>query len=131
MAVSGRKITLWETSGTPAEVGGGREHGITINSELLDITDKSSGGWRELLADVGVRSVDVAVSGVFDDASIIALAMGATSGMIGTYELRVEGFGVFAGNWGIESPEVTSPHDDVSELSFTLKSSGVITWTPA
>ena len=127
--VSGRKVTLWDTAGTAAMVAGGREHGVTINGELIDVTDKNSGGWRELMADIGVRSIDVSVSGLLDTASIIEIAMGPTSAMLTDYEVRIEGMGVFAGTWAIESPELTTPYDGPSEQNFTLKSSGEITWT--
>lgn len=127
--VSGRKVTLWSTTGIPAMVAGGREHGVTINGELLDITDKSSGGWRELMADIGVRSVDVSVSGLLDTDAIVAKAMGVTSALIEDYEVRIDGLGVFAGDWGLEGLELSSPHDDLTEQNFTLKSSGEITWT--
>lgn len=127
--IAGRKVTLWDTSGTAAMVVGGRDHGITINNELMDVTDKGSAGWRELLADVGIRSIDVSVSGLLDGSGIIETAMGATSAMLSAHELRIDGLGVFAGDWGVESPELTSAYDGPSEMNFTLKSSGEITWT--
>jgi TP901-1 family phage major tail protein len=129
--IAGRKFTLWDTSGTAALVAGGREHGISINGELMDVTDKGSSGWRELLDDIGVRSVDVSVSGLVDTGAMIAKAMGPTTALISAYELRVEGLGIFAGDWAIEGLELTSPHDGPAEQNFTVKSSGEITWTPA
>jgi len=127
---SGRKVTLWDASGTPAMVAGGREHGITINNELIDITSKDSSGWRELLDDVGVRSVDVSFSGLMDGDALIAVSTGPTSAMLKDYEIRIETVGVFAGSFGLNGIEIGSPHDNAAEVSGTLMSSGPITWTP-
>ena len=38
---------------------------LTINGDAVAITNKDSGGWRELLSGAGVRSVSVAASGIF------------------------------------------------------------------
>lgn len=128
--VSGRKVILWDVTAN-AMVAGGREHGVTINGELLDITDKGSSGWRELMADVGVRSVDISVSGLLDGDEIIDKALGPTTALLDDYEVRIEGLGTFAGTFALESPELSTPHDAPAEQNFTLKSSGVVAWTAA
>ena len=38
---------------------------LTINGDAVIVTNKGSGGWRELLSGAGVRSVSVAASGIF------------------------------------------------------------------
>jgi len=127
---AGRKVTLWDGSDVTATlVAGGREHGITINGELIDITDKGDSGWRTLLDDVGVRSVDISFSGLMDGDTLIAKSLGPTSALLSDYEVRVEGMGVFAGDFGLSNIEISSPHDNAAELSGSLMSSGVITWT--
>lgn len=129
-AISGRKINLYRGSGVEAVlVGAGREHGVTFNGEPIDITAKGSNGWRELMADVGVRSVDISFSGLLDDDAMIATVVGPTSALLEDYEVRIEGLGILAGSWALNGVELGSPHDDSAEQSGTLLSNGVITWT--
>jgi TP901-1 family phage major tail protein len=128
--VAGRKVNLYKGSGVSAVlVAGGREHGIKINNEPIDTTDKQSLGWRELLADVSVRSVDIDFSGMWDSAALITAALATnTATLLSGYEVRVEGLGTLSGNFYFASLELGSPHDDATELSGSLQSSGAITW---
>ncbi len=131
--IAGRKVNLYKGIGVSAVlVAGGREHGIKINNEPIDGTDKQSAGWRELLADVSLRSVDIDFSGLWTDASLMAAALASnTSTLLSGYEVRIEGVGTFAGNFYLASVELGTPHDDATEVSGSLQSSGAITWTAA
>lgn len=128
--ISGRKVQLYKGTGVSATlVAGGREHGIKINNEPIDTTDKASGGWRELMADVSVRSVDIDFSGMWDSAALITAALASnTSTLLSGYEVRVEGLGTLSGNFFFASLEVGTPHDDATEVSGSLQSSGAVTW---
>lgn len=128
--ISGRKVTLYKGSGVSAVlVAGGREHGIKINNEPIDTTDKASGGWRELMADVSVRSVDIDFSGLWDSSALIAAALATnTSTLLSGYEVRVEGLGTLSANFFFNGLELGAPHDDGTEVSGTLMSSGVVAW---
>lgn len=131
--IAGRKVNLYKGTGVSAVlVAGGREHGIKINNEPIDVTDKQSAGWRELLGDVGVRSVDIDFGGMWDSAALIAAALATnTSTLLSGYEARVEGLGTLSGNFFFNGLELGSPHDDATELSGTLMSSGPVIWTAA
>lgn len=131
--LAGRKVNLYKgTGGTAVLVAGGREHGLTINNEAIDVTDKDSSGWRTLLADPATRSVDVSFSGLMDGATYISLALGtSTSALLDDYELRIDGVGTVAGDWHLSTVELGSPHDDAVELNMTLMSSGAISFTAA
>src|SRR5690606_28159730 len=48
-----------------AAVAGLRTTQISINTAVVDGTNKDSGGWRELLAGAGVRTVSVSGTGIF------------------------------------------------------------------
>lgn len=39
---------------------------ISIDSELVDATDKSQNGWRKVIPGAGLRSVTISLSGPFD-----------------------------------------------------------------
>jgi TP901-1 family phage major tail protein len=131
--LAGRKVNLWAgatVSGNP--IAGGREHGITINNEAIDVTDKDSAGWRTLLADPATRSVDVSFSGLMDGATFLALALGTTTtALLSDYTVQIEGVGSFTGDFHLSSVELGTPHDDAVELTMTLASSGAIAWTAA
>lgn len=131
MAVAGRKVTLWTTDGTPALVAGGREDGITINGEHIEITDKGDDGWRTFMAEIGLRSVDVAFSGIMDDATLLAASLGDSTALLNGYEIRIEGLGVIAGTFAMQGLELSTPHDNATEISTTFASSGAVTWTAA
>ena len=130
--IAGRKVNLWvgaTTTGSP--IAGGREHGVSINNEAIDVTDKDSDGWRTLLADPSTRSVDISFSGLMDGAAYITLALGTTTAaLLAVYSLKIDGVGTISGSFHLSTVELGSPHDDAVELSMTLASSGPITFTP-
>lgn len=131
-AVAGRKVKLYSgpdaTTGTL--VAGGRGHGITVNNEAIDITDKGDDGWRTLLADAAVRSVDISFEGIMKGTTLIAKSLGTTSALLSEYTVVIDGIGSFTGDFHLSSIEIGSPHDDATEMSGTLASSGPVTWTP-
>ena len=131
--LAGRAVGLFRgTGGSAVLVAGGREHGISINNEAIDVTDKDSNGWRTLLADPSTRSVDISFSGLMDGATYIALALGSTTtALLADYTVRIEGLGTFTGDFHLSSVELGTPHDDAVELTMTLASSGAIAWTAA
>ena len=87
-AGSGRKLRI-SKGATP--IAGARAHTLTINNEPVDITDKDDLGWRTMLNDVGVRSVDAEVTGVLLDSTILTVAMGTASGLLAAYTVAVDG----------------------------------------
>lgn len=54
---------------TYTTLGGLLSNDYTINGNAPDITNKGSGGWRELLADGGAAAVTITGSGEFDENS--------------------------------------------------------------
>lgn len=130
--VAGRKVKIYQgTGGGAVLVAGARSDSITINNEPIDVTDKGDDGWRTLLDDASVRSVEMSVSGMLSGDSLIAASLGPTNGLFGDYEIRIEGIGTAAGNFFFSNIEVSAPHDGAAEFSATIQSSGVISWTAA
>ena len=131
MAVEGRKVVLKKGSGVSATVvAGGRTTTIKINNEPLDITDNQSGGWRELHAGFGVKSIDIDLSAIFKNDELIDIAISTTgSTLLQAYEVDIDGLGVFAGSFFLNAAEISAPHDNSTEITGTLLSSGAITWT--
>ncbi|MES2146303.1 MAG: phage tail tube protein, partial [Pseudomonadota bacterium] len=60
-------LKIGDGAATPAftTVAGLKTTQLSVNGDAVAITNKGSGGWRELLSGAGVRSVSVAASGIF------------------------------------------------------------------
>ena len=128
MGFSGRTIRVRRGS---TDIAGARTDGVTINNEPLDATDKDDLGWRTLLADAGGRSVDLTISGVTLNATYIALALGAASGLRDTFSIEIDGVGTASGLFFINTVSKTGEQADVITFEMTLLSAGAITWTAA
>ena len=132
---NGRALTLdWDTT----TLVGVRTRGFTINNEHVDVTTDDDSGWRTLLADPGLRSVEVTVGGITSDEILIAeimqasitgevldvmLPTGTATGIITP--------GKLSGNFHVSSYEQTGEHDGAVEFSATFMSDGAITYTPS
>lgn len=126
-AISGRKLRIKRGS---TAIAGARSDSITINNEPIDITDKDDAGWRTMLADVGVRSIDCEVEGILTDSTFLALAVGTASSLLEAYTLELDGIGDFTGNFYLASFAVTGEQADATTFTASLQSSGTITFTP-
>lgn len=127
-ATAGRKLRIKKGS---TAVAGARTDNLTINNEPIDITDKAANGWRTMLADAGVRSVDADVEGVITDATFLALAVGAVANLLTAYTIEIEGLGSFTGNFYLNSFAVSGEQADAVTFTANIQSSGTITWTAA
>ncbi len=132
-ALIGRKVRLKKGTGVSA-VGiiGARQEDITVANGEVDVTDKDDNGYRTLLDDWGVRSIDVSISGLLKDDSLIEVATSpSASVLLQDYELEIEGIGTFAGDFFMNGLSLGAPHDKSATFSATFLSSGVYTYTPA
>lgn len=130
-AEKGRLFLLQVSDGTSptnfVTVTGMRANDVTINGSPVDITNKSSNGWRELLPGAGVQSVDITASGVYDAANAQLKALQALSlTQAGLVEARMQsGAGDhFTGSWAVGTFKRSSTHDNVEMFDITLNSSG-------
>lgn len=127
-ATSGRNIRI-RRGATP--IAGARSDSITINAEPIDITDKDDAGWRTLLADVGVRSLEGSISGVTTDATLIAVIMGTAANLLSNHTILITGIGTFSGDFFLSNVTLTGEQADAVTFEATVQSSGTITWTAA
>lgn len=126
VAISGRKLRI-KKGGTA--IVGARTDNLTINNEAVDVTDKDDLGWRTILSEAGVRSVDADVEGIMEDDTLILASMNAN--LIAAYTVSVDGIGDFAGNWFITSLALGGEQADATTFTANIQSSGAITFTPA
>lgn len=117
-------------SGAGGTLAGIKNLTVSINNELVDITNKDSGGWRELLEAAGTQGVDLSFDGVASDSA--------------TYETfkaycQVNSANVFyiigsdtdaiQGTFHVASFQEQSSDNDALAFSASLQSSGSITFT--
>ncbi len=138
-AQAGRNFLLKLGNGTSPEtyttVTGFRATDITINGSPVDITNKSSGGWQELLPGAGVRSCDITGSGVYDANSAVALATVVDAALAGgeilPFQVVSQAGDYFVGYWAVAIFKRAGQYNEAETFNITLKSHGVITHVPA
>lgn len=123
---NGRALTInWDS----VTLVGVRTKGYTITNDYVDVTTDDDDGWRTLLSDPGLRSVEVTAGGISSDQVLIAEMMKAQI----TGEPLSIGLptttGTLAGTFLVSSFEQSGEHDGAVEFSATFMSTGVVTYT--
>jgi len=138
MAQQGRAFLLQVGDGDPGGTGelfttvaGLRSASLSINNETVDVTTKDNAPWRELLANAGIRSMQVQGSGVFKPQVESEVQGKAMAGTIDNYTLQFEDGATFVGAFQITTMDYTGEHNGERQYSVTLESSGEITFTAA
>jgi TP901-1 family phage major tail protein len=110
-----------------ATVAGMRTTQVAINGEPVNVTNKDSGGWRELLSGAGVRAVSVAGSGIFTGSDAeTRLKANALAGAIDDYELRFESGEKLHGRFLIVRLDYSGDYNGERNYSLSLESSGPV-----
>lgn len=122
---NGRALTIdWDG----VTLVGVRTKGYTITNDYVDVTTDDDDGWRTLLADPGLRAVEVTVGGISSDQVLINEMMKANI----TGEPLSIGLptttGTLSGTFLCSSFEQTGEHDGAVEFSATFMSNGVVTY---
>lgn len=135
-AEKGRLMLLKGTTGvspvTYVKIGGVRTRGLTINGEAVDITDSDSiDQWRELLANAGVKTASLSVSGVFKDSAGEEMLRGfADAQTLNSFEFSYESGDKWSGLFQVTTLENTGEYNGPRLFSATLEQSGKLTFTP-
>ena len=100
---------------------------LSINGDAVAITNKGSGGWRELLSGAGVRSVSVAASGIFTGSAAEVQVKGlALSGDLESYQLSFESGEQMQGQFLITRLEYAGDFNGERNYTLALESSGEV-----
>ena len=126
MAANGRALTIDYATTTLVGV---RTKGYTVTNDYVDVTTDDDDGWRVLLADPGLRSVEVTVGGISSDQVLLAAIMAASVASATVTVNLPTTTGTLAGSFLISSFEQTGEHDGPVEFSATFMSSGAVTYT--
>jgi TP901-1 family phage major tail protein len=110
-----------------ATIAGLKTTQLAINGDAVAITNKGSGGWRELLSGAGVRSVSVAASGIFTgttaEAQVRSLAL---SGALEDYELSFESGDRMRGQFLVSRLDYAGDFNGERNYTLALESSGEV-----
>jgi len=126
MAQSGR-LFLVKKGGTA--IAGAQTSSMSLDNSPVDITDKASGGWRELADFSGARSIDLAINGVWDDKVLRELALASDDSGLLLDDVTLEfgdGTNVLSGDFHLANYEETGEHSEAVTFTATLQSSGAI-----
>jgi TP901-1 family phage major tail protein len=100
---------------------------LSVNGDAVAITNKGSGGWRELLSGAGVRSVSVAASGIFTgsgaESQVRSLAL---TGDLQAYELSFESGERMQGSFLVTRLEYAGDFNGERNYTLALESSGEV-----
>ena len=110
-----------------ATVAGLRTTQLSVNGELVAITSKDSGGWRELLSGAGTRSVSVSGAGVFTGSAAEARLKGnALSGVLDDYRLAFESGETMTGRFLVTRLDYAGDYNGERSYTLSLESSGAV-----
>lgn len=131
---AGRSFILKSGDGGGTEVyttvGNMRTNSISINNEMIDVTDKDGGQFREIIAG-GIKSLSISGEGVMSSDSIVARLLAkslATDGSDKSNYKVVIGTGTFTGAFFLTKFELAGEYNGAQTYSIALESSGAITF---
>lgn len=133
-ADKGRDFVLKVGDGATSEafntVGGMRTTGIAFSGQAVNVSDKDSAGWQELLAAAGETKVTISAQGVFKGTTYEGtMRTNFLAQSIDNYEIHFGDGHKFAGAFQITAFEYTGENNGARMYSLTLESSGVISYT--
>jgi TP901-1 family phage major tail protein len=104
---------------------------VSFNAETIDVTSlESQGGWRELLAGAGVRSVNISGSGVFrDEATDERARQLFFDGEAPDFQVVIPDFGILQGAFQVTAIEYGGSHNGEATYELSLASAGELTFT--
>jgi len=122
-----------DNAGLFTTLAGLRATRVSFNAETIDVTSlESEGGWRELLAGAGVRSVAITGSGVFRDADTDERARQLFfDGEAPDFQVIVPDFGIVEGPFQVTSIEYSGSHNGEATYELSLASAGPLSFTAA
>ncbi len=110
-----------------ATLAGLRTTQLSINADTVVITNKGSGGWRELLSGAGVRAVSLSGAGVFSGSSAEArVKASALAGTLDDYQVSFESGERLTGRFLITRLDYAGDFNGERTYTVALESSGAV-----
>jgi len=124
-----------EGSGTYSALGGQNSATVTLNTELIETTDKLGNEFVEYLEEHGIQSMSVSGAGLIDSSASEEVVRAASYNRKGVNCIIVfTDSGPLAGarvaaRFMIPSYEVAGEHTDAQNYSITLESNGSVNYS--
>ena len=122
-------LKISDGAATPAyqTVAGLRTTQMSITGDTVVVTNKASGGWRELLSGAGVRQVSVSAAGIFlGSAAEAQVRANAFAGTLDDYELSFEDGEKLRGRFLIQRLDYAGDFNSERNYTMQLESSGAV-----
>ena len=122
-------LKVGDGAATPvySTIAGLRTTQMSINGDSVVITNKGSGGWRDLLSGAGVRSVSVSGAGVFTGSlAETRLKNSAFTGVLDDYELSFESGERVRGKFLVTRLDYAGDFNGERSYTLALESSGPV-----
>lgn len=108
-------------------VAGLRTTQMSINGDMVVVTHKESGGWREILSGAGTRSVSVSAAGIFlGSEAEAAIRAHALAGTIDDYELSFEDGERLHGRFAVQRLDYAGDFNGERNYTLQIESSGPV-----
>lgn len=109
-------------------IGASRNHTMSINNEVIDVSDKDSSRWADKLA-AGQRSVSISCEGwVSDDAQFALIEAAAEGDTIVDLQLAYGNGKTATADFHVDSLEYTGEYNGAQGFSLTLSNDGEVTF---
>ncbi len=117
---------------SPTTVAGLKGTTLSLNNEMVDVTNKDSAGYRTLLAQAGTQSLTISANGTAESATGFETLQGyAFANSINTMNVIFGDGDTIEGSFQITKFEIAGEHNGAQTYSITLESSGAWTFTAA
>jgi len=121
------KISDGAATPTFQTVAGLRTTQMSVSGELVVVTSKNSGGWRELLSGAGARSVSVSAAGVFlGSAAELRIRSNVLAGTLDDYQLTFEDGARLSGRFLVQKLDYAGDFNGERSYTLALESSGPV-----
>lgn len=129
VGIIGREVVLTVAS---QSIAGVQTKGLTCNNEPVDVTDDAAGGWRLVMAKPGLKTVDIAISGVTKNLELIrSFFNSANSGsQIFAATMTYPDGSIVSGDFFLQSVSKTGESNAGVTFDSAWQSSGTISFTP-
>lgn len=128
VGVLGREVTLTVAG---QSIAGVQTKGLTCNNEPVDVTDDAAGGWRLVMARPGLKTVDLAISGITKNLELVrSFFSSANSGsQIYPVTLTYPDGSIVTGDFMLQSISKTGESNAGTTFDSSWQSSGAVTFT--
>lgn len=120
------------TVASPTTVAGLKNTTLSLNNEMVDVTTKSSSGYRTLLAQAGVQSLTITANGTAESDSGFETLQGyAFANSINTMNMIFGDGDTIEGSFQVTKFEISGDYNGAQTFTITLESSAQWTFTAA